>query len=127
MSNVMFFVNCFGLVLESCLIRLIVNFLQWYEVCISWIDIVATCEKNKQALTEIKELVVQNTHEIESSNAKIEVNQQKLEENIVSTDQNTNNIKSVMIEISKNEANREDVEIVAQLKDSVAGNLNSNN
>ena len=87
----------------------------------------ATCEKNKQALTEIKESIVQNTHEIESSNAKIEVNQQKLEENIVSTDQNTNNIESIMIEISKNEANREDFEIVAQLKDSVAGNLNSNN
>ena len=44
----------------------------------------------------------------------------------MSTDQNTNNIESVMIEISKNEANREDFEIVAQLKDSVAGNLNNN-
>ena len=31
-----------------------------------------------------------------------------------------------MIEISKNEANREDIEVVAQLEDSVAGILNNN-
>ena len=79
----------------------------------------ATFEKTKEAVAEIKSSLDENTNEIKSSNAKIGAIQHKM-------DKNTNNIESMMIEIKTNETNQEDSEIVAQLKDSVAGNQNSN-
>ena len=79
----------------------------------------ATFEKTKEAVAEIKTSVDNNTYEIKSSNAKIGAIQHKI-------DENANNIESMMIEIETNETNQEDSEIIAQLKDSFSGNQNSN-